>query len=40
MIGSERTQIISDALHAGDRVVVEAVSTKKDAQKSGLRIRF
>jgi HlyD family secretion protein len=40
MIGSERTQIISDDLHAGDRVVVEAVSTKKDAQKSGLRIRF
>jgi HlyD family secretion protein len=40
MIGSERTQIMSDDLHAGDRVVVEAISTKKNAQRSGLRLRF
>ena len=40
MIGSERIQIVSDDLHAGDRVVVETVSTKKDAQTSGLRLRF
>ncbi len=38
-IGSERTQIFSDELKAGDRVVVEAVAAKK---KTGpdLRLRF
>jgi HlyD family secretion protein len=41
MIGSERTQILSDELKAGDRVVVEAVSAKKGAAPtSGLRFRF
>jgi len=42
MVGSERIQIFSDDLQAGDRVVVEAVSTKKKgaAPTSGLRFRF
>ena len=40
MIGSERTQIMSDRLQAGDSVVVEAISSKKNAQQSGLRLRF
>lgn len=42
MVGSERIQILSDDLQAGDRVVVEAVSTKKKgaAPTSGLRFRF
>jgi len=40
MVGSERTQIISDDLVAGDRVVVDSVSAKKNAQTSGLRLRF
>ena len=40
MIGSERIQIMSDDLRAGDRVVVDTVSTKKNAQASGLRLRF
>ena len=40
MIGSERTQIISDDLKAGDRVVVDTVSTKKNAPASGIRLRF
>jgi HlyD family secretion protein len=40
MIGSERIQIISDDLKAGDRVVVDTVSTKKNAPASGIRLRF
>ena len=40
MIGSERIQIMSEDLRAGDRVVVDTVSTKKNAQASGLRLRF
>jgi HlyD family secretion protein len=40
MIGSERIQILSDDLRAGDRVVVDTVSAKKNAQTSGLRLRF
>jgi hypothetical protein len=40
MIGSERIQIMSDDLRAGDNVVVDTVSTKKNAQSSGLRLRF
>ena len=40
MIGSERTQIMSDQLQAGDSVVLEAISSKKNAQTSGLRLRF
>ncbi len=42
MIGSERTQILSDDLKAGDRVVVEAMSTKQKggAPTSGIRFRF
>lgn len=42
MVGSERIQINTDDLQAGDRVVVEAISTKKKegAPTSGLRFRF
>ncbi|MBI4962388.1 MAG: efflux RND transporter periplasmic adaptor subunit [Desulfomonile tiedjei] len=41
VIGTERTQVISDKLKPGDRVVVDAVVKKKEnAQASGLRFRF
>jgi len=39
VIGPERTQILSDELKPGDRVVVEAVSPKKGTQ-SGPSVRF
>ena len=39
MIGSERIRYAHD-LSAGDLVVVDSVSTKKNAQSSGLRLRF
>jgi len=39
--GTDRVQILSDALKAGDRVVVEAISRKKDGpQVPALRFRF
>ncbi len=41
VVGTERTQIISDRLKPGDKVVVEEVSIKKDSQRSsGLKFRF
>ena len=42
MVGSERTQIFSDELQSGDRVVLEAVSTKKQESTGlpGLQFRF
>ena len=41
VVGTERTQIVSDQLKPGDKVVVEEVSTKKDAQRSSaLKFRF
>jgi HlyD family secretion protein len=41
VVGTERIQVFSDELKAGDRIVVEAVSKKKEgAQGSGLRFRF
>ena len=41
VVGTERTQIISDQLKPGDKVVVEEVSIKKDAQRSSaLKFRF
>jgi HlyD family secretion protein len=41
VVGSERTQVFSEELKPRDRVVVEAVSKKKDGAPSpGLRLRF
>lgn len=41
VVGTERIQIFSDELKAGDRVVVEAVYKKKEGpQGSALRFRF
>jgi HlyD family secretion protein len=41
VVGTERIQIFSDQLKAGDRIVVEAVSKKKEgSQGSRLRFRF
>ena len=41
VVGSERTQILSDELKPGDKVVVEEVSKKKESpQKSGFSFRF
>src|SRR4030042_128628 len=40
VIGRDRPQIMSDQLQAGDSVVGEAISSKKNAQKSGIRLRF
>jgi HlyD family secretion protein len=41
VVGTERIQIFSDQLKAGDRIVVEAVSKKKEGpQGSRLRFRF
>jgi HlyD family secretion protein len=41
VVGTERTQIFSEELKAGDQVVVDATVNKKDAtQKPALRMRF
>lgn len=41
VVGTERIQVFSDQLKAGDRVVVEAISKKKEGpQGSALRFRF
>jgi HlyD family secretion protein len=41
VIGADRTQIFSDELKPGDRVVVEAIFKKKDAsQSNAFRLRF
>jgi len=41
VVGTERTQIISDQLKPGDKVVVEEVSTKKNSERSSaLKFRF
>jgi hypothetical protein len=42
IVGTERTQIFSDELKAGDRVVVEAIVSKGKGSPgiSGIRFRF
>lgn len=41
VIGADRTQIFSDELKPGDRVVVEAIFKKKDvSQSNAFRLRF